>query len=318
MKAKKIFFSLVIFILSLTAISVFGQENINILNTDYYLPPGSQLVSPNGEYSLIYQEDGNLVLYDKNKKVIWASNSNNTGKPGRAAMQDDGNFVVYNSEEKPVWASETDKNGPNCIVQLNDNGEFEVIKKGDIDEALYSSKDAGWGWDKPQTGQYGNWEYDQGFNILSLLELNDKSDAELEKMYKKGGTMCDGCIAVELGSRYNADGNFKNGFEWIKKAEYDGNALAWYYMAIMYYKGQGTNKDYNKSLSLYEKLADRYTGVEHISGYRGNLANVQNRIAVFYLNGYGVEKDVNKAKDLLKSAIENGSSAAQVNLNKYF
>ena len=318
MKVKYFFLLLVIFTLSAPTISVFGQGQPNILETNYYLQSGSALISPSGEYNLIYQEDGNLVLYGKNKKVIWASNSDNTGKPGKAIMQDDGNFVVYNEEGKAVWASDTDKNGPNCIVQLNDNGEFEVIKKGDIDEILYSSKDAGWGWNKPLTGEYGNWEYDMGFNILQLLDLSNKSDAEIEQMYRKGGTVSDVSIAVERGSRYNAEGDFKNGLAWIKKAEYTGNELAIYYLAIMNFKGQGTSKDYNKSLSLYKKLAKRYDGSTHISGYRENLSNGQNRIAVFYFFGYGVKKDVNKAKSFLKKAIENGSTAAQANLNKYF
>ncbi len=318
MKTKYFFLLAVIFTLSVATLSVFGQGSPNTLETNYYLQSGSELISPNGEYNLIYQEDGNLVLYGQNKKVIWASNSNNTGKPGKAIMQNDGNFVVYNKDEKPVWASETDKNGSNCIVQLNDNGEFEVIKKGEIEQVLYSSKNAGWGWNKPKTGGFGNWEYDMGFDVLQFENLDDKSDAELVKMYNNGEGTCGNCVAVERAVRYNMAGDYKNGFIWMEKAKYGGNELGLYYLASMYLKGQGTSKDYHKALSLYKELAGRYEGTEHIMGYRENSSNVQNRIAAFYYLGYGVDTDFGKVKSLLKKAIKNGSHAAQVNLDKYF
>jgi len=43
------------------------------------LSQGQQLVSPNGKYQLIMQNDQNLVTYDlaQNKKVGWASDTNN-------------------------------------------------------------------------------------------------------------------------------------------------------------------------------------------------------------------------------------------------
>ncbi|GBD86236.1 D-mannose binding lectin [bacterium BMS3Abin03] len=317
MKIKCVFLFMAIFTFATS--TVFGQGKPNTLESNYYLPPGTQLVSPNGEYTLIYQDDGNLVLYRKDKKVIWASNTDNTGKPGMASMDSDGNFVVYNADEEVVWASETGNNGPNCIVELNDNGEFEVIKKGSIDEVLYSSQDAGWGWNKPQTGEYDNWEVDMSFNYLALMDdLSGKSNNELEDMFRQHNSYCDDCIAIELGNRYIAEGDYTKGFIWIKKAADSGDERGSYKLANMYYEGLGTPVDYKKALSLYRYIAGLNEGVEQISALRENLFNVQNRIAAFYFFGYGVKKDVKKAKSLLKEAIENGSSAAQVNLNRYF
>ncbi|KAF9149233.1 hypothetical protein BGX21_005351, partial [Mortierella sp. AD011] len=53
---------------------------------------------------LIMQTDGNLVMYDKKGKAIWASDTANSQKheTSRLAMQDDGNLVIY-TDHGPVW-----------------------------------------------------------------------------------------------------------------------------------------------------------------------------------------------------------------------
>ena len=64
-----------------------------------------------GPYRLIMQADNNLVLYDKNNKPTWASNTNGKGKLGTAycIMQNDGNLVIYDENKKVLWASNTYK-----------------------------------------------------------------------------------------------------------------------------------------------------------------------------------------------------------------
>ena len=106
----------------------------NILKVESKLKPGSRLYSRNKKYSLILQDDGNLVIYrflsepiwhtntggrkvttlyldkkgnltlkDKSNKIHWSSNS--TGhKDSYLILQDDGNLVIY-SQNKPIWAS---------------------------------------------------------------------------------------------------------------------------------------------------------------------------------------------------------------------
>lgn len=67
---------------------------------------GDSRTSSNGEYSLHYQGDGNLVLYrNSDGSPVW--NTGTFGNPGEAAMQGDGNFVVYNAAGQPVWSSGT-------------------------------------------------------------------------------------------------------------------------------------------------------------------------------------------------------------------
>jgi len=85
---------------------------------------GSWLVSPNGDYRLAMQADGNLVLYWKGHP-LWASNT--AKHPGaRLALQTDGNLVVYQGN-RPIWSSGTDRGG-NALyyVSLPDNGNVTI------------------------------------------------------------------------------------------------------------------------------------------------------------------------------------------------
>ncbi len=94
-----------------------------------FLTAGQQLTaeasvfSPNSQFELKYQGDGNLVLYS-GPSPQWAINCWPTcadiGGPGRAEMQHDGNFVVYNSQGVAVWASATDGNSGAYLSVHND------------------------------------------------------------------------------------------------------------------------------------------------------------------------------------------------------
>ncbi|MEU3283278.1 hypothetical protein [Streptomyces antibioticus] len=55
---------------------------------------------------VIFQRDGNLVLYDRDGKAIWASNTD--GMVGIwLAVQNDGNVVAYSGAGHPTWATNT-------------------------------------------------------------------------------------------------------------------------------------------------------------------------------------------------------------------
>lgn len=124
---------------------------------NYY--EGSEIVrSNNGQYSLVYQGDGNLVLYNSSNKGLWASN---TTKPSAGSgsyiafseftgnilivtatnaiyidygttfsrqkchfvLQDDGNFVVYNSVYSAKGSYSTSTNGGKKSSHF---GQFEI------------------------------------------------------------------------------------------------------------------------------------------------------------------------------------------------
>jgi hypothetical protein len=65
-----------------------------------------ELRSPNGLYRLVYQGDGNLVLYRVDGPALWSSATHGT-LPGSVEMQGDGNLVVYDGTGRPVWHADT-------------------------------------------------------------------------------------------------------------------------------------------------------------------------------------------------------------------
>ena len=66
--------------------------------------PG-HMFTPCRGYLLTFQTDGNLVLYNPERKAVWSSQT-----AGRNAtqlvMQSDGNLVIY-AGSKPLWSTET-------------------------------------------------------------------------------------------------------------------------------------------------------------------------------------------------------------------
>ncbi len=90
------------------------------LNPGESLQPDESLTSPNEQFSLRLQEDGNLVLYSQDGQPMWA-----TGTDGQAVstatMQDDGNLVLYSPGGDAVWASNTVGNEGAYLV-LQDDG----------------------------------------------------------------------------------------------------------------------------------------------------------------------------------------------------
>ena len=107
-----------------------GANRGNSLWAGQSLYAGDALISSNGLFRLIYQADGNLVIYDWNDRPIWHSNT--WGQPaGRATYQTDGNFVVYTPPpaNKPIWASnnyssESYRNKSRLV--LDDNGNLRT------------------------------------------------------------------------------------------------------------------------------------------------------------------------------------------------
>jgi N-acetylneuraminic acid mutarotase len=90
------------------------------------LTANQSLSSPNGQYQLIMQSDGNLVEYGPGGQVIWHSMTD--GNPGAyATMQSDGNFVVYSAAGTALWNSHTDGN-PGAYLQLQNNGNAVIYQ----------------------------------------------------------------------------------------------------------------------------------------------------------------------------------------------
>lgn len=91
------------------------------------LPPNAYYYSPNRRYFLVFQSDGNLVIYRAGSPDV-AINSTGTNGATLAAFQTDGNFVIYKGNTA-VWNSGTQgtPNGWN-VAQLRiwDDGRLTI------------------------------------------------------------------------------------------------------------------------------------------------------------------------------------------------
>ncbi len=100
----------------------------SVLGTNQYMHTYDFLASPNGQYTLVMQSDGNLVEYNRSSQALWASGT--TGNPNdMAVMQSDGNFVIYSSSNRPLWASGTGDH-PAAAYRLNLQDDANLVVYG--------------------------------------------------------------------------------------------------------------------------------------------------------------------------------------------
>lgn len=78
----------------------------NTLQQGQSLLVGQGLISPNGQYTLVLQDDGNLVEYYYADFATWATETAGL-TIDHATLQLDGNFVLYDHMERAARASET-------------------------------------------------------------------------------------------------------------------------------------------------------------------------------------------------------------------
>jgi hypothetical protein len=97
--------------------STLDGESGTVVEPGGRLGPGTSVASPGGQFRLVMQRDGNLVMRTSTGRVLWASGTG--GNPGAfALMQGDGNFVIYTASDRPVWTSDSeDHAGASLAVQ---------------------------------------------------------------------------------------------------------------------------------------------------------------------------------------------------------
>ncbi len=109
-----------------------SRDAKGVINRGKTFQKDTKLYSANGNYYLIFQNDGNLVFYNRNKKVIWSSNTQNRGR--KAVFQEDGNLVVYNRANKAIYATETNNNQNNKLV-VQDDGNLVIYNCDNVEWA---------------------------------------------------------------------------------------------------------------------------------------------------------------------------------------
>jgi hypothetical protein len=100
----------------------------DVLYPNQALNPDDFLMSANGDYMLLMQQDGNLVLYDYWGSPVWDS-ATWTDDISGVIMQTDGNLVIYDIYAVPHWASNT-SSYPNGYAWVTNWGTVYVIQGG--------------------------------------------------------------------------------------------------------------------------------------------------------------------------------------------
>ncbi|WP_052172536.1 RICIN domain-containing protein [Psychroserpens jangbogonensis] len=87
------------------------NKTTNSVTTTWKLKPGeslkkgSSLISPNRNYELKFQSDGNLSFYGANDRYIWDSKTNGVGVTCK--LKSSGNLVIFDRSNNVIWSSKT-------------------------------------------------------------------------------------------------------------------------------------------------------------------------------------------------------------------
>ena len=121
----------------------------NRLDGGQHLSTNQFLKSSNGKYIAILQDDGNFVLYNRERNgwADWAAgtNSYDTARNENLIVQlrNDGFITVADSRSSdlvnPLWKSSTGKNG-GCFLILEDDGNLVAYSSSDSSNPYFSVK----------------------------------------------------------------------------------------------------------------------------------------------------------------------------------
>jgi hypothetical protein len=89
------------------------------------------LTSASGRYTLVHQDDGDLVLYDNTGRGrVWASGTQWSGT-ARCLLHRDGNLAIYDKRARVVWSTET-AGHPGSVLTVRDDGLALTTPDGDV------------------------------------------------------------------------------------------------------------------------------------------------------------------------------------------
>ncbi|TKS87602.1 Comitin 24 kDa actin-binding protein CABP1-related protein p24 [Collichthys lucidus] len=99
----------------------------NYMSRNDELRRGDYLMSNNGQWKAVFQDDANFVIYGW--KPVWASDTSGSNMI-RLCMQEDCNLVMYSQSDQPGWNTGT--NGPSrnmCHLRLTDDGKLVLYRE---------------------------------------------------------------------------------------------------------------------------------------------------------------------------------------------
>ena len=108
--------------------NVVAASELSWLRTGEKLDGGESLWSPNGQYELKMQTDGNLVLYGPDG-ALFDTSTNGSGRGNFVEMQNDGNLVIYRSTiggQIDEWSSGTHDPDSGAELTVQDDGNLVI------------------------------------------------------------------------------------------------------------------------------------------------------------------------------------------------
>ena len=83
------------------------------------------LISENGKYKAIFQEDGNLQVTYKNLLVVWSSNTGNSGA-NEVHFDQSGNLIILGTS----WSADTADSNPKAeTLVMGNDGDLQLLSK---------------------------------------------------------------------------------------------------------------------------------------------------------------------------------------------
>lgn len=111
-------------------LSTYATDTLGVGTT---MTMGSNLTSPDGLTSLIFQSDGNLCIYKliNNKSYyLWGTGTNGSGAEG-LVLSPDGNIVMFSSSSNVVWQSKsTGHYGQDLVLTIQDDSNLVMYADG--------------------------------------------------------------------------------------------------------------------------------------------------------------------------------------------
>ncbi|XP_030218410.1 comitin [Gadus morhua] len=121
-------------------IYIYLHRIMDYIATNHELRNGDFLLSKDGNFKAIFQDDGNFVIYKWSP--CWHTNTATNGGI-RVLLQEDNNLVMYTKEKKPVWSSKSYNDTPSSKMRLTLTNEGHLVLDQDAQTVWSSEKSEG-------------------------------------------------------------------------------------------------------------------------------------------------------------------------------
>lgn len=104
------------------------------------LEPNRRYRSESGNHYMVFQPDGNIVVYNAANQYVWGVQelTRNFGQIKTALVQPDGNFAAYGANQAYVWSALTRDPDPSAFLTLTPNGLLRLVS-GRTNAILWAS-----------------------------------------------------------------------------------------------------------------------------------------------------------------------------------